>query len=65
MPLKKTDQVNPTILGWNAWCNIKLKLVTLVKSDQKALFSVATTPRCREGATPFFGLLRLPLINTL
>ena len=27
----------------------KVKLVTLVKGEPKALFSIATTPRCREG----------------
>ena len=27
----------------------KVKLVTLVESDPKAPFSIATTPRCREG----------------
>ena len=29
--------------------------------DQKAPFSIATTPRCREGATPFPGLLHFTL----
>ena len=27
----------------------KVKLVTVVKSDQRAPFSIATTPRCRGG----------------
>ena len=27
----------------------KLKLATVVEGDPKALFSIATTPRCREG----------------
>ena len=31
----------------------KLKLVTVVEGDQKAPFLIATTPRCRGGATPF------------
>ena len=34
-------------------------LATLVESDPKALFSIATIPR--EGATPFPELLRLTL----
>ena len=35
----------------------KVKLVTVVEGDQKAPFSIASTLRCREGATPFPGLL--------
>ena len=31
----------------------KIKLVTVIEGDQKALFSIATTPRYKEGATPF------------
>ena len=27
----------------------KVKLATLVEDDPKALFSIATAPRCREG----------------
>ena len=40
---------------------------TLVKSDPKAPFSIATTPRCREGkgATPFPGLLHFTLDHYL
>ena len=30
----------------------KVKLATVVEGDQKAPFSVASTPRCREG--PYF-----------
>ena len=36
-------------------------ITTVVEGDQKASFSIATTPRCREGATPFPGLLHLTL----
>ena len=40
----------------------KVKLATLVEGDQKAPFSIATTPRCRwEGATPFSELLHFTL----
>ena len=31
----------------------KMKLATLVEGDSKAPFLIATTPRCREGTTPF------------
>ena len=31
----------------------KVKVVTVVESDLKAPFSIATTPTCREGANPF------------
>ena len=37
------------------------KLVTIVKGDQKAPLSIATTLRCWEGATPFPGLLHFTL----
>ena len=36
---------------------VELKSATLVRGAPKAPFSIATTPRCREGATPFPGLL--------
>ena len=39
----------------------KVKLATVVRGDSKAPFSKATTPRCREGATPSFGLLHFTL----
>ena len=38
-----------------------VKLATIVEGDQKASFSIATTPRCREGTTPFPGLLHFTL----
>ena len=31
----------------------KVKLSTVVKGDQKAPFSLATTPRCQEGCYSF------------
>ena len=34
-------------------CIYKSKLVTVVESDQKAPFSIATTPRCRGGRYSF------------
>ena len=34
---------------------------TVVEGNQKVPFSIATTPRCREGATPFPGLLHFTL----
>ena len=40
---------------------VKVKLATVVKGDQKAPFPIASTPRCREGATPFPGLLHFTL----
>ena len=33
--------------------NIKVKLATVVEGDQKAPFSIATTPRCRGGCYSF------------
>ena len=36
---------------------LKVKLATVVEGDPTDPFSIATTPRCREGATPFPGLL--------
>ena len=37
------------------------KLATVVESDLKAPFSIATKPRCREGTIPFPGLLHFTL----
>ena len=42
-----------------------LLLATVVKGDQKAPFSIATTSRWREGATPFPGLLHFTLVTYL
>ena len=39
----------------------KVKLVTLVESDLKAPYSIATTPRCREECYAFPGLLHFTL----
>ena len=41
----------------------KVKLATIVKGDPKSPFSIATTPRCREGesTTPFLGLTHFDL----
>ena len=36
------------------------KLAILVEGDLKAPFSIATTARCREGATPFLGCSTYP-----
>ena len=41
------------------------ELATLVKGDPKAPFLIATTPRCREDATPFLGLLHFTLDSYL
>ena len=40
-------------------------LPTKVESDQKAPFSIATTPRCRGGATPFPGYVHIVYDNFL
>ena len=40
---------------------IKVKLATVVEGDQKAPFSIATTPRCMEGCYSFLGLLHFTL----
>ena len=40
---------------------VKVKLATIVKGDQKAPFSIATTPKCRGGPTPFPGLFYFTL----
>ena len=39
----------------------KVRLATLAKGDPKAPFAIATTPRCRGGATLFPGLLHFTL----
>ena len=36
-------------------------MATVVEGDPKAPFSIATTPMCCEGATPFPGLLHFTL----
>ena len=38
---------------------IKVKLATVVEGDQKAPFSIATTPRCREGRYSFLWIAPL------
>ena len=35
--------------------------MTIVEGDPKVPFSIATTPTCREGVTPFLGLLHFNL----
>ena len=35
------------------WISNKVELATLVEGDQKASFSIATTPRCRGGRYSF------------
>ena len=39
------------------YINKVVNLATVVEGDLKAPFLIATTQRCREGATPFLGLL--------
>ena len=39
----------------------KVKLATLVEGDQKALFLIATTPRCRGGRCSFSWIAPLTL----
>ena len=36
-------------------------MATFVEGDPKAPFSIATTPRCKGGHTPFRGLLHFTL----
>ena len=48
-------------LLYNKMCKHKVKLATLVEGDPKVPFSIATTPRWREGAIPFPGLLHFTL----
>ena len=38
-----------------------VKLVTIVKGDPKAPFSIATTPRCRGGC---YSIPRIALLNS-
>ena len=40
------------------YCIIE-KLATVVEGDQKASFSIATTPRCKGGRYPFPGIAPL------
>ena len=49
-----TNEVKSTMSKW-----LKVKLVTLVKGDLKAPFSIATTPKCRGGCyfNPWIALL--------
>ena len=42
-------------------CIVKVKMATVVEGDPNASFSIATTPSCRESATPFPGLLNFTL----
>ena len=39
----------------------QLKLSAIVEGNPKAPLSIATTPRCRRGATPYPGLLHFTL----
>ena len=39
----------------------KVKLATVIKGDQMAPFSIATTPRCKGGCYSFPGLLHFTL----
>ena len=41
---------------------IKIKLATVVAGDQKAPFSIATTPRCKRGRHSFPGLVKLAVV---
>ena len=50
-----------SILSIVPWNHIKVKLSTVVEGNPKAPFSIATTPKCWEGATPFPGLLHFAL----
>ena len=43
------------------WGSKVVKLATLVESDPEALFSIATTLRCRGGCYSFLGLLHFTL----
>ena len=54
-------------INTNKWyMSIKYyKLVTVVEGDLKAPFLIATTPRCRKGATPFPGLLNFTIDSYL
>ena len=63
--------INPLTLKTLIWSVYLFNMImnfiytTVVEEDQKALFSIPTTVRCKEGATPFPGFLHLLLINTL
>ena len=48
-------------LSISLWISIKVKSTTMVKGETKAPFSIATTPRCREGcySIPWIALLIL------
>ena len=37
----------------------KIKLVTVIEGNQEALFSIATTPRCRGGCFSFLWIAPL------
>ena len=62
---KQDDQLELTYSSYVSR-NIKVKLATVVKDDQKAPFSIATTPRCR-GRVLLISVdcSFLPLIRTL
>ena len=53
---KDSDQRNKSNVG------IRVKLATLVEGDQKAPFSIATTPRCRGALILSFDCSTLTLI---
>ena len=54
----KTNILQPTFFTLIFWVNLcKVKLVTVVKGNLKAPFTIATTPRCR-------GRVLLSLLNS-
>ena len=54
------------IYGFEFYVTLPIyKLATVVKANQKVPFSIATTPRCREGCYSFPWIAPLPLIHTL
>ena len=56
-PLKNWPNV--TFCSWGGVD--EYKSANLAEGNQKAPFSIATIPRCREGATPFPGLVHFTL----
>ena len=53
--------VNLKKLCWIVEISKKVKLVTLVEGDLKAVFSIATTPRCKRGCYSFSWIVPLTL----
>ena len=64
--MRKARNPGSLTLACNIYIKVKVKLATVVDGDQKAPFSITTTPRYRGGRYSFLlDCSTLPLIRTL